>query len=314
MVFDAAPGPGVRGGDVRPRRPVPAGGQRGRGGPARRAAAAGCRWPARCGSRRPTCAPRPRRGSWPAARTTPCCQHRAARPRCSSTWPRSPAPSWSLIDADTTPRRLAAGAALEPGLPPPRRRLVTPGFPSDLGKPKVPRVTTRGNLGFPGSSWSSTAGRELTRPSTVRGSESARAVQRAKAVEVDRRETDEPGRSHSVGSSRRARRCCATSTKRRFRDAPGAALWHRIRRGASVTGAQWTASGTQPTTSPHAARGDCGHRRARWGRTRVARSHSASTCGNRTSSGCTPPISTFGTDGGSMESTATPDRSTLRRA
>ena len=49
------------------------------------------RSPARSGSRHPTCAPRPRHGSWPAARTTRCSA--PCPPRCSSTWPRSRARS-----------------------------------------------------------------------------------------------------------------------------------------------------------------------------------------------------------------------------
>ena len=48
------------------------------------AAAASCRSPARCGGPGPTCHARPRRGSPPAARTTPCCRRRSASRSCTT--------------------------------------------------------------------------------------------------------------------------------------------------------------------------------------------------------------------------------------
>ena len=72
LVFDAAPGPGRRDRPGRHGRPVPAGGQRDRGGRRRTSRCRSCRSPARCGSPRRRCRPRPSRGSPRAARTTPC--------------------------------------------------------------------------------------------------------------------------------------------------------------------------------------------------------------------------------------------------
>ena len=86
---------------------------------ARRTAAPRCPSPAPCGPRDPICAPRPPRGSSPAARTTPCTAAPSTA-RSSTTSPPSPGVELAFIDADDHRPIVPRRAALERRLVPPQ--------------------------------------------------------------------------------------------------------------------------------------------------------------------------------------------------
>ena len=119
LVFTAAPGPAVVVGDARPRRPLPAGRQRGRASSRRTKSCRSCPSRAPSGSRSRTSRPPPRRGSRPAARTTPSSAARSAS-RPSSDLAEIAGVELLVIDGDDANARLRERAALERGLLPPR--------------------------------------------------------------------------------------------------------------------------------------------------------------------------------------------------
>ena len=135
-----APGPAVVVGAARPRRPLPAGRERGRASSSRTRSCRGCRSRARCGGRSPTSPTAPRRGSSPAARTTRVLTGRSAPRRRRPRGDRR-ASSCSSSTSTTRIRDVEQGAALEPGLLPPRPRAVS------VPARRAPRAVARGEPG-----------------------------------------------------------------------------------------------------------------------------------------------------------------------